>query len=211
VKSGRIIAIAGTALVLAGCPSGATSSPTTKPAPTTTAAHVTTTTTAPKVQPYLLAITDLPTGWAVDNSTVAPASSCHSNPLTKVPSLSYSTDKFDQGGSTPELIEELGYFTDGAAAFSTINATLASCSQFTEQVGDQTVTGTMGVMSSPTYGDQSGAYTAELTIQGVSEAQGFVVVRKGNYVVAVALGDIGSVDTGTLDGFVGQALGKLPA
>jgi hypothetical protein len=37
------------------------------------------------------------------------------------------------------------------------------------------------------------------------------VVRKGNYVMAVALGDIGSVDTGTLDGFVGQALGKLPA
>jgi hypothetical protein len=198
-------------LVLAGCSSGATSSPTTKRAPTTTAAPVTTTTTAPNVQPYLLAITDLPTGWAVDNSTVAPASSCYSDPLTKVPSLSYSTDKFDQGGSTPELVEELGYYQSGPVAFSTIKSTLDACTTFTESVNGTTATGSLGATSAPSYGDQSAAYTASITDEGITINQGFVVVRKGNYVMAVALGDIGSVDTGTLDGFVSQALGKLPA
>jgi hypothetical protein len=69
----------------------------------------------------------------------------------------------------------------------------------------------MGPMSSPTYGDQSAAYDATLTIQGVDVNQGFVMVRKGNYITLIALGDIGSLDAPTMQGFVNQAVTKIPS
>jgi hypothetical protein len=203
------------ATILTACGSSATSSPTPAKASKSTVAPASsipvTTTTVPTIQPYMLAIQDLPTGWSVDNTPQSSSTSCYSDPVTKAPSLAYAHEDFAQGGTLPELAEELGYFANGAEAFSSINATLASCSHFTEQDGSQTVSGTMGAMSSPTYGDQSAAYTAAFTLQGVNVTQGFVMVRKGNYIALVALGDIGSLDSSTLEGFVAQAVGKLPA
>lgn len=89
--------------------------------------------------------------------------------------------------------------------------TLNTCKTFTETSKGQVVNGVMGPMSSPTYGDQSAAYDATLTVQGVDVNQGFVMVRKGNYITLIALGDIGSLDAPTMQGFVNQAVTKIPS
>ena len=217
MKTSRLVAIAGISLIgvaFVGCSSGSSSSgpPTTsRPRTTTTLTPPTTTTAVPtSLQPYLLAVTDLPTGWAVDNSPTSPAPSCYSNPLTKVPSVAYTDAKFTQGGSTPVLIEQLGYYTAATNDFATIKGRLDACKSFTETEGGTTASGVLGAMSFPSYGNQSAAYVATITVEGTTLNQGFVVAQKGNYLVIVALGDIGTFDQVSLQQFTAQALGKIP-
>jgi len=157
----------------------------------------------------LLAITDLPTGWSVDNTPQTASVSCYTNPLARVPSTAYAHVSFAQGGGTPILAEELGFYSSGPSAFTKITGTLNGCKTFTETNKGETVNGVMGPMSSPNYGDQSAAYDATLTIQGTSVNQGFVMVRKGNFITLVALGDIGSLDATKLQQFVNQAVTKV--
>jgi len=129
----------------------------------------------------------------------------------QVASTAYANINFAQGGSLPELAQELGLYASGPSAFATVTKTLNTCKTFTETSKGQVVNGVMGPMSSPTYGDQSAAYDATLTVQGVDVNQGFVMVRKGNYITLIALGDIGSLDAPTMQGFVNQAVTKIPS
>jgi hypothetical protein len=202
----RIIALSVVVLALAGCSAKSAT-------PAQVGASVTTTTTAPApdLRPLLLAVSDLPTGWAVDNTPQSASTSCYTNPLKQVASTAYANINFAQGGSLPELAQELGLYASGPSAFATVTKTLNTCKTFTETSKGQVVNGVMGPMSSPTYGDQSAAYDATLTIQGVDVNQGFVMVRKGNYITLIALGDIGSLDAPTMQGFVNQAVTKIPS
>jgi hypothetical protein len=158
----------------------------------------------------VLAVKDLPSGWSVNNTAHDNSPSCYTNPLEQVPSTSYAKANFAKGGSLPALSEELGTFASAAGSLATLIKSLNACKSFTVTSNGQSVSGTMGAASSPTYGDQSAAWTATLTLQGIDVNQGFVIVRKGNYLMLVALGDIGAVDTPSLQGFVAQALNKLP-
>jgi len=165
----------------------------------------------PKASAFLLTISALPTGWNVDNSTPDNSTTCYSDPVTKVPSLSYAHVDFQQGGSFPALTEELGYFANPKKAFATISSTLNGCMHFTETASGQTVQGTMGQMSSPSYGDQSAAWDATLTVEGETVNQGLVMARKGSFIALVAIGDLGSISDDGLQGFMSQAMGKVPA
>ena len=212
MKFGRIMVFGAAVLALAGCGSSTSSSTTTTAAASTTSTGPTTTTApTPNLRSLALAITDLPTGWSVDPSDNSHTDSCYSDPLTKVPSTSYVSVKFTDGGTAPELVQELGTYANSTQAFAKITSTLNACHNFTETAATSSVSGTLGAMSFPPVGDQSAAYTANLSAEGLSLVQGFVVVRKGPYVTAVALGDIGSLDTSSLQQFVTQAVGKLPA
>ena len=214
MKFGRIMMIGAAALFAAGCSSSATSSTTTTTAAkssASTTAPATSTTGAPGIQSLALTVTDLPTGWSVDSTSETHSDTCYSDPLTKVPSTSYTSVRFTQGGTTPVLAQELGVYANPTQAFTAITSTLNDCHAFTETVSGTSASGTLGAMSFPTVGDQSAAYTANIQAEGVTLVQGFVVVRKGPYLTAVALGDIGSLDTTSLQQFVTQALGKVPA
>jgi hypothetical protein len=201
----RIVALSIVVLARAGCSAKSAT-------PAKVGASVTTTTApAPDLRPLLLAVSDLPTGWAVDNTPQSASTSCYTNPLKQVASTAYANINFAQGGSLPELAQELGLYASGPSAFATVTKTLNTCKTFTETSKGQVVNGVMGPMSSPTYGDQSAAYDATLTIQGVDVNQGFVMVRKGNYITLIALGDIGSLDAPTMQGFVNQAVTKIPS
>jgi hypothetical protein len=201
----RLIASSIVVLALAGCSAKSAT-------PAKVGASVTTTTApAPDLRPLLLAVSDLPTGWAVDNTPQSASTSCYTNPLKQVAATAYANINFAQGGGLPELAQELGLYASGPSAFATVTKTLNTCKTFTETSKGQVVNGVMGPMSSPTYGDQSAAYDATLTIQGVDVNQGFVMVRKGNYITLIALGDIGSLDAPTMQGFVNQAVTKIPS
>ena len=93
-----------TGAFLAACGSSTASSPSTTTLPRGVATKETTPTTAPvDVQALLLSLSDLPAGWSVDHSNASASGSCYSQPLTKVPAVSYAHDAFLQGGSLPEL------------------------------------------------------------------------------------------------------------
>ena len=199
------------AATLAGCSAkSATQATTTTSSSPSAVAPGVSTTAAPSIQSLMLSITDLPTGWSVDNTAQSVSTSCYDDPLKHVASTSYANVDFAQGGSLPELVQELGLYASGPSAFATITHTLNGCKTFSETSKGQSVSGVMGPMSSPSYGDQSAAYDATLTTQGESLNQGFVMVRKGNYLTIIALGDLGSLDAPTLQGFVNQAVAKIP-
>lgn len=203
------------ALAMAGCSSSTvgTSPPkviTTAPsAPSTT-----TTTTAPlaTAQSLLLTVDQMPSGWSVNNTVTPHSANCYADPLLKVPQITYGTVAFVQGGTAPELVEDIGSYDSPAAAFASIKSTMDGCTSFTETANTLSVTGSMGAMSAPTYGDQSTAYTATLNeaADGITLEQGIVIARKGAYIVALALGDLGSVDTDQLKEFMTTALAKVP-
>ncbi len=183
----------------------------------TTQEAVTTTTKAIDANSLLLSVSDLPSGWSVDNSSQSNTNgSCYSDPLKQIHSNSYAHIDFSKGGGLPELAEEVGVFSSGVQAFKEVTTTLDACKTFTESFqgqgtsgsGTQTAKGTMGEMSSPKYGDQSTAYDATISADGISLNQGFVLVRKGDTLYLVALGDIGSLDTSTLEKIVSLAISK---
>ena len=92
-----------------------------------------------------------------------------------------------------------------------MDANLNACHNWTETLNGTTISGTLGATSFPSYGDESAAFTAAFTVSGVSAVQGGVLVKKGSHVTIVALGDIGQLDTASLEQFTAQAVAKLPA
>ena len=95
-------------------------------------------------------------------------------------------------------------------AFRTVETTLNACHSFTETANGTTASGTIGAMSFPTYGDESIAWTADITVEGVTAAQGLVLVKKGSLLTMLALGDTGQLDTTSLQQFTALVVNKLP-
>jgi hypothetical protein len=193
----------------AGC--GSTSS-TTNASATKTAQGTSTAAQSPTAAPVLtpsaaqlvLAVSDLPSGWVVDNSPPTTGSaSCYYNPLQKVPTTSYAEGHFVYSGNRPVIVQQVGTYGAVAQAFKEITAILDKCTTFTETTSGKgqaptTATGTMGQMSFPTFGTESAAYSVTEVVEGVNVVQNFVIARVGNALDEVALGDIGSVNNAQL-------------
>ena len=158
----------------------------------------------------LLTVSQLPSGWAVNNSAIPPTtSSCYSNPLWKVPVLTRASVDFDQGGSLPALIEQAGTYRSGKAAFEAITKRLNNCRRFKESSGSVTVKGSIGPLSFAKHGQESRAYLAQLTVKGEHFSQAFVVTREGNVVLAVALSDFPPLDLTSLAHFTTLATARF--
>lgn len=67
----------------------------------------------------------------------------------------------------------------------------------------------IGQMSFPSLGDQSSAWLISGTESIVSISAPIVIVRKGNYVMVLALLGSGSNQTSTLEGIATSAVGKM--
>jgi hypothetical protein len=203
------LAMVAVCVALLGACSSSQGSPTTTPSTSTTAAAAT-----PSAQRYLLRVMDLPPGWTLDNTPRTMSDSCYDDPLTRVPSTSYSHVNFTRSGGLPQLAQELSVFTSSqsaASGFSTVKGTLDGCKSFTETLNTETISGTLGPAPSPVYGNRSTAYDATLTVEGQTINQGFVMIQKGRIVTIVALGNQGAADPTTLYGFVNRAVGRLPS
>jgi hypothetical protein len=215
MRSKRIaIGIGFVALALTACSRSYSSSPTTT-STTSPLGPAASTTAPPDIQSLVLSISDLPTGWTEDNSPNN-SSSLSCEPPAMHNYITRADVTFDQGGGLPVLIESLRYYNSATTSSATTSfaigvAALNACKTFTTTGSGTNYSGTLGAMSSPTYGDQSAAYNLNLTVQGLNFNEGFVVVRKGNYIALVILGDIGSLDSATLQGFVTRAVAKIPA
>ena len=61
----------------------------------------------------------------------------------------------------------------------------------------------------PITGDESVAYTVTATVSGIGLVEDIVIAKKGDVIVAIDLGDVGSVDTSQLQQFVSSAMNKV--
>lgn len=159
----------------------------------------------------LLSASDLPTGWAETPVPADQAKTCNTQPFDPAKPTGKARRYFRKNGYVPELEEELATFADAHAAFATVKARLDACRSFDATSRGQTVHESEGPMSFPQVGEESAAWTATFTLQGVGIVGDIVVARRGNQLVGIAMVDIGSVDTDQLQQFVTAALQRMPA
>ena len=171
-----------------------------------------TTPTAQQLQGMALSIQNLPPGWSKSSADPPPTTkSCYSNPIWKVPYRARARAAFQMNQSVPQLVELLGSYQNGHAAYEQVVANLNRCSNFSETVGGEKISGTVSQISNKQFGAESSSYTANLTVQGTVLDQEFVIARKGNTLAAVAVGDYGPVDSQLLGKLATKAMGKISA
>lgn len=170
-----------------------------------------TTPSAQQLQGMVLTIQNLPPGWSKTAGSTPTTKSCYSNPIWKVPYQARARVAFQMNQSVPQLVELLGSYQNGHAAYEQVVANLNRCSSFSDTVGGEKVTGTVSPISNKRFGAESSSYTANLTVQGTVLDQEFVIARKGNTLAAVAVGDYGPVDSQLLGMLATKAMGKISA
>ena len=84
-----------------------------------------------------------------------------------------------------------------------------ACKHFSGESGGQKITGTVGQMSFPHYGDASVAFAVSLTVQGTAFGEDLLIVRAGSIVMGINEADLVSVDVSQFQGFVKKAVKKL--
>jgi hypothetical protein len=157
-----------------------------------------------------LSLSNLPTGWSVDNSSnnsSGPTSGCLAG-LKRIGHGTKVTVSFENG-QLPVLEELLANGRGELAAYNQLNHILAGCKHFTSTSNGQSVTYTVGAMSFPSVGSHSSAYSVAFSVQGVNAGFDIVLFQFGSIVGAIAYGDIGQPDPASVQAYVTEAVNKL--
>ena len=173
----------------------------------------TTTTTkpsSPALESKVLALSDLPTGWAVDNSSpTGTQASClkDASDATTSGATATATAKFVKGTSLPALAQQLAQLPSDRVDGNYTKATsiLSGC----KALSGEFVTGTIGTLSFPTIGDASSAYLVTLVSRGLKAGANFLVFRKGDYVSDLYFAQIGTPSTAMTQQFAETAAARL--
>jgi hypothetical protein len=173
---------------------------------------------APDLKAQLLTVAELPAGWSIDNSnsggdkTSTP--SCLRRPLDSELHANAKADaSFVRGSDFPWLNQGIAYFGDDATAsakLSTIAAILNGCKDLSYTSDGHKVTGSMGVMSFPNFGDHSQAWDMTLTAEGTTVGFDLVLMQKGAELEQLFYGDLGWLDVTELQTLAESAADKMP-
>jgi hypothetical protein len=163
---------------------------------------------------YLLAVGDMPTGWAIDNSS---SDDSGGPPCLAALKKSFApTNKanvtFAFQTSTPQLVDSVGTYADegaASAAFDRGAVILDGCKDVSYTNGGKKVTGSIGAMSFPTVGDRSKAWALTLDMSGISAGVDVVLYLKGSVVEELALLDLGSPSADDLKTFSDKSVAKF--
>jgi len=138
----------------------------------------------PNVHPYLLRLSEMPSGWSVTpgnfDSSGGPAPACAGHTVLTKPGASAGVG-YDNG--TDALLETLGSWPTASAAhhwFTVASRALGRCHQFS--MGGQTAT--FVPLNLGSYGNASVAFKMNLTDQGNGYDLALMIAQKGR-VVAV--------------------------
>lgn len=206
------------AATLAACSSAGGQAATLANPTTTAGAHTTASTadtgypTSAQLQNELLAITDMPTGWsAVPDTGSGGAASCPAlNGGGRMPSNAKA--QYEKSALGPLVGEGLAAGSAAAenADWSRVQTALNTCRSYTSDNGDGTTTAwTLSALSFPAYGQATYALAVTATDSGVTLSGDVILVRKAGVLVTVTVLGVGGVDVGTVEGFVGKAVGKI--
>lgn len=218
----RVLVVVSAGLLLAACSSSGGNPGGSPPAPVTgstaSGGSKASSPAAPprNLKPQLLTVADLPSGWAVDNSSDSgggTAPPCLRNVKAKLHTSDKAGADFVKGTDIPDFEEQLGYFGTSAAlsGYTTITDILNRCKDFSFTTGGQKYTGSIGQLSFPKRGQHSTAWQIVLSVQGVSLGIDVLLVHKGSELALLLYGDLGTPDLSEFTSLVDKALAKVPA
>ena len=183
------VALAGLSVLAVSTPAGATSQA--------------------QVKAKALSLSDMPTGWSVNNAALhSPNAGCLI-PVFRGSNLTIAKVHYADSGNLPTLDEEVAASKSASKAFASNVKRLNACHTAKVTSQGQTVTYSIGQLSYPKVGNQSAAYNVSFTVSGITGSEDIVIWRSGSYLGGIALGDEGSVDTSLLQTFVSQAVSKI--
>jgi hypothetical protein len=161
-----------------------------------------------------LAVIDLPTGWAVDNSTdiaATDATGCFGGQAEKRQSTMSLDVSFKRGSQLPTLDETVNFYghSNAQSTYRTGIAKLDACKDISYVENGETIKGTVEALSFPPRGDESRGYKVVLTVQGVSLTVYVGVIRKSDEIALFAYADLGPADVAEFQRLVTVGVSKL--
>jgi hypothetical protein len=161
-----------------------------------------------------LSISNLPSGWAVDNSTQASDSGlggCFKalEAIPKPKGLVRADLRFNQNGDTPSIEEILETGKGAAARYAKFLHVMSGCTTVNGTVSGTKVTGSVGAMSFPSVGaDSQQAYAVKLSAGGESVVIDALYFRVGKVDGSFTYEDF-SPDADTVQAFATAAVDKI--
>ena len=160
-----------------------------------------------QVQSKALSISDMPTGWSVNNSKSSGTSNCSGS--NRAAKHDVRVEVSYQNGNVPDMAEAIEGGPSAAAEYKAALKRLNKCTMLKVTSGGTTLSGGGGAMSFPaTAGAKTNAYAFHLTDKGVSIGFDLVLFQAGKYSGLVTVGDVGTPDTTLLQYFVSAAIDK---
>jgi hypothetical protein len=163
-------------------------------------------------------VTDLPAGWAVDNSSDSddsgPEPPCLKHLKSGQKALDEAEADFVQGTDFPILQQQLAYVGTTAAAvrdYAIAVAALNRCRDFSFTSEGHKYTGTIGQLSFPKFGERSAAWRLALSAAGLTFGIDLLIVQKGPELNLLLYGDLGTPDTAAFASIAAKAVAKMPA
>jgi hypothetical protein len=164
----------------------------------------------PNLSSMLLNIDQMPTGWSVGVSGSGHAG-CYGNEMEPkgIKQTASASIDLEASGGFLAVNEKLATYTNAKTGYKKAVASLATCKHFSGTSGGEKITGTVGQMSFPHYGDASEAFAVNFTIQGTTAYEDLLIVRKGSIVMGIDEGNLSPVNVSQFEGFVKKAVAKL--
>ena len=166
---------------------------------------------SPKLSPLLLTIGQMPTGWILNNSSSGggPGGTC---PKPKGFKISEDAPETFVGPNAQVDEELTTYSVRAKLAFPKVVASIVACKRTKVASGDnKTVEASISQMSLPHFGNQSAAFEWRIAGSGKPVTIYELVIRSGNFVMAIDESSDGLPNVDQLESFTTSALAKLPA
>jgi hypothetical protein len=174
-------------------------------------------TNALSIKSRTLQLSDMPTGWSVDNSSSGGTNSATGCLATiksnqKAKGLTRAQVAYAENQSVPALQEAIarGKSSTIKKGYAKIVKVLNSCNKVSFTANDGTVvSGSIGAMNFPKVANQSTAYNMALSAKGITVGADIVVFQQGNYDGALLYLDLGQPDTTQLQTFATAAVARV--
>ncbi len=154
-----------------------------------------------------LSLSDMPTGWSVDNGSssggVSHAGGCLKvlTSFKKPPKgIAHANVRYEDGG-VRAVSESIGEGKAAAADYAKYLKVMNGCTTLSFT--------TDGAMSLSTVGDASAAYAFAFTAKGVKLGLDLVLFKAGSVIGDLAYEDIGTPDAGTFQAFATDAVNRI--
>jgi hypothetical protein len=169
--------------------------------------------TKSQIRAKVLSLSNMPTGWSVDNSgggTTSDIGGCLKGleAIKKRAKGIVRESVAYQDGTVPLLQEIIEAGPGAVARYRKFNAILLGCKAISFSASGSKVTGTVGAMSFPKVGDSSSAYAVNLTAQGVTAGLDLVLFKVGQFDGLLEYGDI-SPNPNVVHAFATEAVDRI--
>jgi hypothetical protein len=161
----------------------------------------------------LITVSQLPSGWSIDNSSSSGSTSggCFANTKhIETRGGDVETSASFENGNLPDFTEEIAGGRSLASNFTKMEKYLNGCKKASFTDSGTTYSATVGAMSFPTVGSRSAAYQVSFSIKGITVGIDIVIFQATSSIGGVLLyDDLGQPDVGQLENFAKLALKDL--